>query len=146
MRFTSSLTALACAAALTLTACGGGGGDTSAPPVAVSSPAALSMTDTVTGTGATAASGRRVTVNYTGWLYSATAADHKGTQFESSSFAFTLGQGQVIAGWEQGLPGMRVGGKRTLLIPASLAYGSGGRGPIPPNSGLVFDVELTKVE
>lgn len=146
MRLTFPPITAACALVLALSACGGGGGDSAAPGVAVSSPATLVMTDTVAGTGATAANGRRLTVNYTGWLYSATAADHKGSQFESGSHSFVLGQNQVIAGWDQGLPGMRVGGKRRLEIPASLAYGSSGRGPIPPNSGLVFEVELTKVE
>jgi FKBP-type peptidyl-prolyl cis-trans isomerase FkpA len=78
--------------------------------------------------------------------YSASAADHKGAQFETGSFAFTLGTGTVIAGWDQGLVGMKVGGKRSLSIPSSLAYGSSGRAPIPPNAGLLFEVELTKVD
>lgn len=146
MRFRLPFIAVACAAALGLAACGGGGGNDGAPPIAVASPAALTTADTVAGTGAAATNGRKLTVNYTGWLYSASAADHKGTQFESGSVSFVLGQGAVIPGWDQGLLGMKVGGKRTLSIPANLAYGSSGRGPIPGNSGLVFDVELTKVE
>ena len=137
--------AAACAAVLSLSACGGGGGD-SMPAVAVASPASLVVTDTVVGTGVTAASGNRLTVAYTGWLYSATAADHKGAQFDKGTISFTLGRGDVIRGWDQGLAGMKLGGKRTLQIPASLAYGSSGSGPIPPNAGLVFDVELTRVE
>lgn len=146
MPFKFSLLAACCAAALTLTACGGGGSDSSAPAIAVSNPAGLVVTDSVVGTGAAAANGRKLTVNYTGWLYSASAADHKGTQFDSGSFTFTLGTGAVIAGWDQGLAGMKVGGKRSLSIPSGLAYGSAGSGPIPPNAGLQFDVELTKVE
>lgn len=145
MRSTFSLLAACCAAVLTLSACGGGD-DNSAPAIAVSNPASLVVTDSVVGTGTTATNGKKLTVNYTGWYYSASAADHKGAQFETGSFAFTLGAGAVIAGWDQGMVGMKAGGKRTLAIPSNLAYGSSGRGPIPPNAGLLFDVELTKVE
>ena len=145
-----SLLAACCAAVLSLSACGGGGGggSDSAPAIAVSNPATLVVTDSVVGSGATATNGKRVTVNYTGRYYSASAADHKGPQFESNStgFGFVLGTGAVIAGWDQGVAGMKVGGKRSLAIPSSLAYGSSGRGPIPPNAGLLFEVELTKVE
>ena len=137
--------AAACAAVLSLSACGGGGDD-GAPAVAVASPASLVVTDSLVGTGDTAVAGKKLTVNYTGWLYSDTAADRKGLQFDKGTIPFTLGRGDVIAGWDQGLVGMKVGGKRTLAIPASLAYGSRGSGPIPPNAGLIFDVELTKVE
>lgn len=143
MRFTYPLMAAACAAVLSLSACGGGG---ASEPEVISVPAALKTIDSVVGTGAEAANGKKLTVKYTGWLYSTTAADNKGSQFETGTYAFTLGVDPVIAGWTQGLPGMKVGGKRTLHIPSSLAYGKNGRGPIPPNSGLVFDVELLKVE
>ena len=146
MSFKPSLLAACCAAVLSLSACGGGGGDSSAPAIVVANPASLVVTDIVAGTGATAANGNKLTMNYTGWFYSASAADHKGAQFETSTFSFTLGSGAVIAGWEQGLVGMKVGGKRSLAIPSNLAYGSSGRGPIPPNAGLLFEVELTKVE
>ena len=139
--------AAACALVLSLSACGGGGdASSSAPAVAVASPATLTATDSVVGTGATAAAGNRITVAYTGWLYSTSAPNNKGTQFDSGTITFTLGRGEVIPGWDQGLPGMKVGGKRTLAIPASLAYGSRGNGGIPPNAGLVFDVELLRVE
>ena len=110
-------------------------------------------TDTTTGSGAEATTGRRVTVHYTGWLYDAAKADHKGTKFDSSKdrtepFEFGLGAGEVIRGWDEGVKGMKVGGKRTLIIPSELAYGSRpspGSG-IPPNSALIFDVELVDVK
>ncbi|MFL6674460.1 MAG: FKBP-type peptidyl-prolyl cis-trans isomerase [Massilia sp.] len=132
-------------AMLALTACGGGGGGDSAGGVAVSSPATLVTTDTAVGTGAEAATGKTVTVNYTGWLY-IDANNHKGTQFDTGTLQVKLGAANVIAGFEQGILGMKVGGKRTVLIPASLGYGASGRGSIPPNSGLVFDIELTNVQ
>ena len=144
MKFKFPLMVAACAAVFSLTACGGGGGDDNKD--VISAPTALKTIDTVVGTGAEAANGKKLTVNYTGWLYSTTAAENKGNQFETSTFTFTLGVDSVIAGWTQGIPGMKVGGKRTLHIPANLAYGKNGRGPIPPNTGLVFDVELLKVE
>ena len=112
----------------------------------------LQMTDTKVGSGAEAAAGKQVTVHYTGWLYDGVAADHHGSKFDSSRdrndpFAFRLGASQVIAGWDQGVAGMKVGGSRTLVIPAALAYGSrGAGGVIPPNATLVFDVELLDVK
>jgi FKBP-type peptidyl-prolyl cis-trans isomerase FkpA len=111
----------------------------------------LQITDVRVGTGAEATNGRTVTVQYTGWLYTQSTADHRGTKFDSSRdrnqpFSFVLGAGQVIRGWDQGVAGMRVGGQRTLVIPSSLGYGSAGApGAIPPNSALVFDVELLDV-
>jgi FKBP-type peptidyl-prolyl cis-trans isomerase len=112
----------------------------------------LQMTDTKVGSGAEAAAGKQVTVHYTGWLYDGAAADHRGSKFDSSRdrndpFAFRLGARQVIAGWDQGVAGMKVGGSRTLVIPAALAYGPrGAGGVIPPNATLVFDVELLDVK
>lgn len=98
--------------------------------------------DEVVGTGAQAQAGSQVTVNYVGKL-------QDGTVFDSTSgkqpFQFTLGVGQVIPGWDQGLQGMKVGGKRLLIIPPSLAYGTQGVGPIPPNSTLIFEVTLVSV-
>jgi FKBP-type peptidyl-prolyl cis-trans isomerase FkpA len=137
--------AAAFAALLSLTACGGGG-DSGGNTVVVANPAALTKTDTVVGTGAEAVNGKNVTVTYTGWLYSTTAAGNKGAQFDSGSFSFLLGAGKVIAGFDQGVLGMKVGGKRTLLIPSNLAYGASGQGSIPPNAGLVFEVTLTAVQ
>jgi FKBP-type peptidyl-prolyl cis-trans isomerase FkpA len=110
----------------------------------------FSATDLSFGTGTAAVAGRTVSMNYTGWLYDAGKPDNKGTQFDSSAgrgpFTFTLGVGQVIAGWDQGVPGMKVGGKRRLIIPPSLGYGAAGVGPIPGNATLVFDVELLSVQ
>jgi len=112
---------------------------------------AFQRIDTVEGSGALASAGRTLTVNYTGWLYDTAKGDFKGTQFDTSAgkapFTFRLGAGAVIAGWDQGLLGMRAGGKRTLIIPASLAYGSAGSGTtIPPNAPLIFEVELIGVQ
>ena len=103
------------------------------------------------GEGDVATAGKNVSVHYTGWLYDAAAPDHHGTKFDSSRdrnepFVFPLGGGRVIAGWDQGVAGMKVGGQRTLIIPANLGYGArGAGGVIPPNATLVFDVELLGV-
>jgi len=106
-----------------------------------------SQTDLVVGTGTQAFAPARITVAYTGWLYDSARPEGKGTQFDSNaSFAFQLGTNSVIRGWEQGVPGMRVGGQRRLVIPSDLAYGSAGRSPaIPPNAPLVFDITLISV-
>ena len=107
----------------------------------------FSQTDLRVGTGTAASNGRVVTVSYTGWLYDPSRAEQKGTQFDSRpSFSFTLGGGQVIRGWDQGVVGMRVGGLRRLVLPPELGYGSTGSGPIPPNASLVFDIELLSVQ
>lgn len=94
-------------------------------------------------------SGNTLVVAYTGWFYDITRPEQKGLQFDSSAgrepLEFTLGQGQVIAGWDQGLVNMRQGGVRRLVIPPSLAYGGGRNQSIPPNATLVFDVELLEV-
>jgi FKBP-type peptidyl-prolyl cis-trans isomerase FkpA len=108
-------------------------------------------TDTTAGTGAEATSGRRVVVHYTGWLYDASAADKKGTKFDSSKdrnepFEFSLGAGEVIRGWDEGVKGMKVGGTRVLTIPPDMGYGArGAGGVIPPNATLLFEVELLDV-
>jgi len=119
-------------------------------PAAPSVPAPFAVTDLTAGTGAEASTGRFVSVNYTGWLYNSTAPDKKGAQFDASKegqpFVFWLGTGQVIAGWDQGIVGMKVGGMRRLIIPSDLAYGRTGAGnAIPPNATLVFDIELVSV-
>ena len=111
-------------------------------------PSGLKYTDTTVGTGAAATAGRKVTVHYTGWLYNNGA---KGNKFDSSldrgqPFSFGLGAQQVIKGWDEGVAGMKVGGKRTLIIPPEMGYGArGAGGVIPPNATLVFDVELVGV-
>ena len=104
--------------------------------------------DLVVGTGAAATAGQKVTVHYTGWLLQGGKA---GTKFDSSHdrrdpFVFSLGKGQVIKGWDQGVEGMKIGGRRKLPIPPELGYGSrGAGGVIPPNATLVFEVELLGV-
>ncbi len=107
-----------------------------------------SQTDLKTGTGDAATTGT-VTVNYTGWLYDPTKTDKKGLQFDTSTgrepFQFILNNGDVIKGWDQGVPGMMIGGVRRLVIPPSLAYGDKRNGPIPANATLVFDIELVSV-
>jgi FKBP-type peptidyl-prolyl cis-trans isomerase FkpA len=108
-------------------------------------PSGLQYWDVVVGTGAVAEKGKKVVVNYTGWLTN-------GKKFDSSveryrPFVFPLGAGKVIKGWDEGVAGMKEGGKRRLLIPPELGYGAPGAPPdIPPNATLVFDVELMKVE
>ena len=113
--------------------------------------AELKKIDVVVGNGAEAVSGRPVSVHYTGWLHDPAAADGHGKKFDSSHdrrspFDFHLGAGQVIRGWDEGVKGMKVGGKRTLVIPPDMGYGArGAGGAIPPNATLVFDVELLAV-
>jgi FKBP-type peptidyl-prolyl cis-trans isomerase FkpA len=108
--------------------------------------------DTLEGSGREAEIGFNVTVHYTGWLYDPSKPENKGQKFDSSvdrgePFIFYLGGGQVIQGWDQGFAGMKVGGKRTLVIPPEMGYGArGAGGVIPPNATLVFDVELLDVK
>ena len=103
--------------------------------------------DLALGAGAVVATGNTLTVNYTGWLYDPTRPDFKGLEFDTSTaFQFSIGGGQVIAGWDQGLIGMNVGGIRRLIIPPSMAYGASRSGEIPPNAALVFDVQLTALQ
>jgi FKBP-type peptidyl-prolyl cis-trans isomerase FkpA len=111
----------------------------------------LQVIDLTVGNGAEAVAGKRVTVHYSGWLYEPAQPETKGKPFDSSReagrpFTFALGAGQVIAGWDQGVQGMKVGGQRRLVIPHALAYGEhGAGGVIPPRATLVFDVELLDV-
>ena len=117
----------------------------SAPSVS----APYSQADLRVGTGADAVTGSQASVNYTGWLYDSTRADFKGLRFDTSVgkqvFSFTLGTNQVIQGWDQGVPGMKVGGLRRLVIPPSLGYGATRSGAIPPNATLLFEIELVSV-
>lgn len=109
----------------------------------------LQITDTQVGTGAEARKGQTVSVHYTGWLFS---NGQQGAKFDSSRdrgqpFAFPLGDGMVIRGWDEGVAGMKVGGQRTLIIPPEMGYGArGAGGVIPANATLKFDVELLGVE
>ena len=132
------------AVVLVLTACGGN--------TETNSVTQLIRQDDVVGTGAEAQSGQVVTVHYTGWLYDQTRPDRKGNKFDSSRdrnepFSFNLGAGEVIRGWDEGVAGMKVGGRRTLTIPPDMGYGArGAGGVIPPNATLLFDVELLEVK
>lgn len=111
-------------------------------------PSGLQYEDTIVGDGAQATAGQSVRVHYTGWLYN---DGQQGAKFDSSRdrndpFEFPLGAGMVIKGWDEGVQGMKIGGQRTLIIPASLGYGArGAGGVIPPNATLKFDVELLAV-
>lgn len=133
---------IACLFALTAPGCGG----TPTSPSSV----AFSQADLRAGTGAAAASGNVVTVAYSGWLYDASKPDQKGLLIDTSlggtPFSFTLGSGQVIKGWDQGLVGLKVGGVRRLVIPPSLGYGGTRNSAIPPYATLVFEIELLDVQ
>src|SRR4051794_4816018 len=116
-------------------------------PTSAASTPGYSQTDVRPGAGSQIASGNLVTLQYTGWLYDPARTEQKGLQFDTSRssvdpFSFTVGAGQVISGFDQGVVGMRVGGLRRLVIPPSLAYGTRRQGAIPPNATLVFDVEV----
>jgi FKBP-type peptidyl-prolyl cis-trans isomerase FkpA len=119
------------------------------PPSPVNS---LEIVDLKAGEGASIAAGQQAVVQYTGWLYEASTPDKKGTEFDSSRktgepFRFTVGAGQVIKGWDQGVVGMKIGGSRRLTVPPDLAYGENGAGGvIPPSATLVFEVELMGIE
>ncbi len=112
----------------------------------------LQIIEVVEGAGEVAEAGQVAVVHYTGWLYDADAEDNRGEKFDSSvdrnePFKFPLGAGRVIRGWDEGVAGMKVGGKRRLVIPPDMAYGERGAGRvIPPNAILVFDVELLDLE
>jgi FKBP-type peptidyl-prolyl cis-trans isomerase len=144
IRFACAVLALAIAAAVPLL-----GRVDAATNQVIEMPNGLKYTDTKTGDGAAATPGSKVSVHYTGWLYN---NGTKGAKFDSSvdrgqPFQFTLGAHQVIAGWDEGVAGMKVGGKRTLIIPPELGYGArGAGGVIPPNATLTFDVELLGVQ
>lgn len=143
-----------CVLLLTLAACGGDSGDPAKVQYASSlnvdlsamqrTDSGLYLLDQTVGTGAEATSNSTVKVNYSGWL-------PDGTLFDSSlnpgrqPFVFDLGLGEVIKGWDEGVVGMKVGGKRRLILPSSLGYGANGTTGIPPNSVLIFDVQLLSV-
>ncbi|MFN0219887.1 MAG: FKBP-type peptidyl-prolyl cis-trans isomerase [Hyphomicrobium sp.] len=118
-------------------------------PAMTTTASGLQITDTVAGTGASPKTGQTCVMHYTGWLYTDGV---KGKKFDSSvdrgqPFEFTIGVGQVIKGWDEGVASMKVGGKRTLIIPPAIGYGArGAGGAIPPNATLMFDVELLGVK
>lgn len=164
MRFAPALTLMAFVAA-----CSGGDAQQNAAPAAdtaaapaqaeaataaapVAPPTELVVTDLAPGEGEAVAAGQTAVMHYTGWLWDPAAAENKGAKFDSSldrnePFPFMLGAGQVIPGWDQGVAGMKKGGKRRLVIPPALAYGDrGAGGVIPPGATLVFDVELLAIE
>jgi len=142
----------ALAVAVVLAGCSSSG--TQAPAAAAKAEAAtinyasgLRVADTKVGTGPFPKQGQICVMHYTGWLYQ---NGQRGAKFDSSvdrgqPFGFHLGGGQVIRGWDEGVKGMKVGGKRTLIVPSNMGYGAGGAGPIPPNATLIFDVELLEV-
>lgn len=153
---------LACACVLALNACkaetntstkeAAPGTSKQGTPAMTAKVTELQKIDMQVGTGREAEPGFNVTVHYTGWLYDAAAEGHKGKKFDSSldrnqPFVFFLGGGQVIQGWDEGFAGMKIGGKRTLVIPSEMGYGArGAGGVIPPNADLIFDVELLDVK
>ena len=138
--------------AVLCTACGGGTGTSPTAPTSTASSSnptvAFSATDLTVTTGAQAANGDSLTVTYFGWLYDQAAPENKGLLFDSTSdgFTFVLGAGQVITGWDQGLVAIRVGAKRRLIIPPSMAYGASGAGSIPGNATLLFEVVLVSIQ
>ena len=147
------IAAVACA--MVLAACGGGssGGTAAAtPPAGVQPPTTLKIEDTVVGTGAEASAGKTAGVRYTGYLYDGTHSDLRGTKFDNNltaanpfSFVVNANPLQVIAGFNSGVAGMKVGGKRVVTIPPAQGYGASGQGSIPGNATLIFEIELVSV-
>jgi len=142
---------------LVLSACGGNANtdtksvESTIPKTASANPE-FTKIDSVLGEGASAVAGQTVSVHYTGWLYDSNADQNRGEKFDSSvdrgqAFNFPLGAGRVIKGWDEGVAGMKVGGKRTLIIPPEMGYGNRSAGPIiKPGSTLLFDVELLAIQ
>ena len=136
-----------CLIALGLAAC-----QRAEPPTSASPPPQYQKIDVAAGSGDAIARGKTAVVHYTGWLYDANALESKGNKFDSSRdrgepFRFSVGGGQVIKGWDEGVLGMRVGGQRRLIIPPDMGYGARGAGnAIPPHASLLFDVELLAIE
>jgi FKBP-type peptidyl-prolyl cis-trans isomerase len=141
------LTVLLCSLALTAAACSSDDNPTAPTDPSVGLNVPFGTTDLTVGSGAEALNGRTVTLNYTLWLYNPTAAENKGRQVQTGTYSFVLGTGNAIQGWHQGVPGMRVGGRRRIVIPPNLAYGAAGAPPdIPGNATILFEVELTNVQ
>ena len=146
--FTNAGAGLALAIAAALAGCGGSNSATDSQIAADAAAPTVQTTDIKVGTGISPRPGQNCIVHYTGWLY---VDGHKGAKFDSSldrkkPLVFVLGEHQVIEGWEKGVSTMKVGGKRTIIVPPSLGYGSKGMGTlIPPNATLIFEVELINV-
>ena len=148
----SLILAMLCAAAASMSHAAGQDSAAAAPTAAAEANSLVKI-DNVVGTGKEASAGANVVVHYTGWFYKPLAPKQRGRKFDSSldrgdPLVFQLGAGRVIKGWDQGVAGMKVGGKRTLIIPSELAYGKkgAGGGSIPADSDLIFDVELLEVK
>lgn len=122
-----------------------GSDDSPTAPTEVTGTAPFSATDLVVGTGATVAPGDRITADYSLWLYSDTAAENKGRHVQTARSQFTIGNGSVIRAWDQGVPGMRVGGRRRIVAPPELAYGVSPPSGIPPNATLLFEVAVVSI-
>ena len=135
---------------LVLLAACGGDSNPAGPDPATIPPQPYTATDLVVGTGAEAVNGKVVTVNYAVWLFSTTGVDNKGTlvgtSVNTAPFSFTVGGTGTVPGFDRGVIGMKVGGARRLVVPPELAYGAEGNQNIPPNSNLVFEVELLSVQ
>ena len=127
-----------------------GCGSSPTSPSSSSSGVTFSSVDLTVGNGDTVVKGDRIKVWYTGWIYVKSAPGNKGQSFDSNRdrelFRYIVGTGHVIEGWDQGVPGMKAGGIRRLIIPPELAYGSQGQGPIPPGASLIFEIEVVEVE
>lgn len=142
-----------CAMVLIAAACGNQEQQAVKLATPIPPPAELQKIDVVKGTGEGLSQGQVAVVQYTGWLYDPTVEGHKGMKFDSSRspnrkpYSFTVGHGDVIRGWDEGVQGMQPGGQRQLVIPPALGYGEvGAQNVIPPNATLVFDIELLKIE
>ena len=126
-------------------------GSLGSPPVHADDVASMTIKDVVVGSGNTARDDSEVRINYTGWLFDAKAPDHRGAKIDSSydsgrPLGFLVGSNEVVEGMDSGVKGMKVGGKRTIVIPSRMGYGHRGAPPdVPPNSALVFDIELLEV-
>ena len=145
----TTLAVLLIAAMGAAAACGDDSPDNPTSPTTLPR-AEYSQTDLLVGTGTEATNGKRLSVHYTLWMYDPAGSNGKGQQIQTSvggtPFPFVLGTGAVIAGWDRGVPGMLIGGRRRLVLPPELAYGAAGNPPIPGNASLVFEIELLDVQ
>ena len=145
----ATLAVLLIAAMGAAAACGDDSPDSPTSPTTLPR-AEYSQTDLLVGTGTEATNGKRLSVHYTLWMYDPAGSNGKGQQIQTSvggtPFPFVLGTGAVIAGWDRGVPGMLIGGRRRLVLPPELAYGAAGNPPIPGNASLVFEIELLSVQ